>query len=75
VITVKDYGMGIPEDKLNNLFLNFSKIEENAAANKNGVGLGLSICKDLIEQMGGSVTVQSKQNKFTKFLIKMNTTC
>jgi CheY-like chemotaxis protein len=75
LITVKDYGMGIPTDKLNNLFINFSRIEENASVNKNGVGLGLSICKDLIDQMGGSVNVYSEQFKFTKFIIQMNTTC
>jgi K+-sensing histidine kinase KdpD len=46
---VKDYGMGIPADKLKCLFLNFCKIEENAEVNKSGVGLGLSICKNLIE--------------------------
>ena len=74
-ITVKDYGMGIPADKLNHLFLNFSKIEENAEVNKSGVGLGLSICKNLIEQMGGSVQVESIVKKFTKFHIRMNTIC
>jgi K+-sensing histidine kinase KdpD len=41
--------MGIPPEKLDHLFLNFCKIEENAEVNKNGVGLGLSICKNLIE--------------------------
>jgi signal transduction histidine kinase len=65
VLSVKDYGMGIPPDKLNHLFLNFSKIEENSIANKNGVGLGLSICKNLIEQMGGSVKVKSAVGRGT----------
>ena len=74
-MTVKDYGMGIPADKLKCLFLNFCKIEENASVNKSGVGLGLSICKNLIEQMGGSVQVESIVKKFTKFHIKMNTLC
>ena len=75
LIIVKDYGMGIPMDKLNTLFLNFTRIEENASVNKDGVGLGLSICKDLIEQMGGSVKVESIPGKSTKFIIQMNTTC
>lgn len=48
-LQVKDYGTGIPPEKMQNLFINFSKIEENSSNNKNGVGLGLSICKNLIE--------------------------
>lgn len=48
-LSIRDYGVGIPRTKLKNLFLNFSKIEENASKNKNGVGLGLSICKNLID--------------------------
>ena len=75
IMTVKDYGMGIPADKLNCLFLNFCKIEENAEVNKSGVGLGLSICKNLTEQMGGSIQVESIVKKFTKFHIRMNTIC
>ena len=75
IMTVKDYGMGVPPEKLNHLFLNFCKIEENAEVNKNGVGLGLSICRNLIEQMDGSVTVESVVKQFTKFHIRMNTCC
>ena len=43
--------------------------------NKNGVGLGLSICKNLIEQMAGSVSVESNVNLGTKFTINFKTTC
>ena len=72
---IKDYGCGIPEHKLNNLFINFTKIAENADKNKNGVGLGLSICKSLIEKMAGKVTVESKVGRGTTFTINFLTNC
>ena len=43
--------------------------------NKNGVGLGLSICKNLIEQMAGSVDVESKEGFGTKFIVNFSTSC
>jgi len=65
--------VGIPEEKLNNLFINFSCLKDSQGLNKNGVGLGLSICKSIIEQMGGSVTVQSKKGEGTKFTVSLRT--
>jgi signal transduction histidine kinase len=75
VLSVRDYGMGVPSEKLKHLFLNFRKIEENSIANKNGVGLGLSICKNLIEQMGGSVKVRSEVGQGAQFDITLHTEC
>ena len=57
------------------MFINFSKIEENSKRNKFGVGLGLSICKSLIEQMAGSVVCESEVGKGTKFIITFKTVC
>ena len=70
-IVIEDSGMGIPKDKVNTLFVNFSKINKHQKQNPHGVGLGLSICKDLIEQMGGQVKIESEEGKGTKFFISM----
>lgn len=63
------------EESLSKLFMDFGKMEENAGMNRSGVGLGLSICKNLIEQMSGSVKVKSKLNEGTTFTINFITTC
>jgi len=50
-------------------------MEESCQQNKYGVGLGLSICKNLIEHMAGSVNVESELNQGTKFTISFKTNC
>jgi two-component system sensor histidine kinase ChiS len=48
-IIVQDFGCGMSKESVSKLFIDFNTIEENASQNRNGVGLGLSICKQLIE--------------------------
>jgi K+-sensing histidine kinase KdpD len=60
---------------LSKLFIDFNKMEEGESMNTNGVGLGLSICKNLIEHMAGSVKVESKLKAGTTFTITFKTTC
>lgn len=74
-LTIEDHGWGIPADKLDSLFINFCKIDEHRLQNPSGVGLGLSICKDLLESMGGSVAVESTVGVGTKFIITFKTKC
>lgn len=74
-LEIQDFGVGIPEDKLSSLFINFNKIEEHKNLNPFGVGLGLSICKSLIEQMAGSISVESVVDQGTKFKIQFKTVC
>lgn len=56
---IRDQGCGIPNDRLDKLFINFGKLEENKEMNPQGRGLGLSICKLIVERMGGSLRVTS----------------
>lgn len=48
-LTVQDFGYGMSPQSLSKLFIDFNKMEEGESMNINGVGLGLSICKNLIE--------------------------
>ncbi|MDO5576710.1 MAG: ATP-binding protein, partial [Fibrobacter sp.] len=73
VISVEDTGIGMSEDFIkNHLYCPYSQ-EQNELTNQYaGTGLGLSIVKSLIEQMGGSIEVESKQGIGTKFSVFMD---
>jgi len=68
-IAIKDYGIGIPEEELDNLFQPFHRAKN--AADVPGSGLGLAIAKDYIELMDGSITVKSKLNEGSCFNISI----
>jgi len=69
---VEDTGVGIKEEKLSHLFKLFTKIEDNSNLNKEGVGLGLNICKKLVDRLGGKITVSSQYGKGTKFVVTIS---
>jgi PAS domain S-box-containing protein len=56
---VKDTGMGIRPEDLGKLFQTFQQIDTGLTRNHEGSGLGLSICKKLVEMMGGNISVES----------------
>ena len=60
LFTVTDTGIGIPDDKLAGLFKPFSQITDGYTRSYQGAGLGLSICKRLLELMGGGISVVSE---------------
>lgn len=62
-ISVADEGAGIPEESLQGLFEPFSQV--NAPSQQPGTGLGLSIVKRLMEGMGGSISIDSRQGRGT----------
>ncbi|MDF2616120.1 MAG: sensory transduction histidine kinase, partial [Sedimentibacter sp.] len=70
-ISVKDTGVGIPEDKLKIIFDRFGQVEKTLTRNKEGTGIGLSLVKTLVEIHGGSITVNSKLGEGSEFIVKL----
>jgi CheY-like chemotaxis protein len=58
--SVKDTGIGIPQDKLEHIFERFRQAESHTARKYGGTGLGLSIAKQLVELQGGTLSVKSE---------------
>jgi len=65
--TITDSGTGIPEDKHDQLFVAFSQIDNSSTRQHGGSGLGLSICKKLIELMNGILGFSSSEGQGSSF--------
>ena len=66
-LAVEDTGMGIPEDKLENVFEKFTQADASTTREYGGTGLGLSICKQLVEMMGGTIEATSHSGSGSTF--------
>jgi len=64
---VKDNGVGIPKDKIGNMFQKFYQADTSHTRKHGGSGLGLAICKGYIENMGGKIWLESEEGKGTTF--------
>lgn len=62
VITIQDSGPGIPEDQLESVFAPFYRLDTSRNRNHGGVGLGLSIARDMAKKQGGDITLKNAQS-------------
>ena len=67
IFSVKDNGSGIPKEKQTDIFKPFIKVDMSQSRTHGGVGLGLPICKGLIEGMKGKIWLESEQGKGSTF--------
>ncbi|WP_235526301.1 response regulator [Nostoc piscinale] len=67
LLSIKDTGRGIPEDKLESIFERFQQVDSSDSRNHDGTGLGLAICKSIVQQHGGRIWVESTLGEGSTF--------
>ncbi len=70
-IDVADTGIGIPEDKLSDVFEKFSQVDGSSTRRHEGTGLGLAITAGLVNLFGGNINVKSKLGSGTTFSVEL----
>lgn len=69
IVSVKDSGIGMSKESVENLFKKFSQADMGRTRKKGGVGLGLAIAQTIVNRMGGFITVKSELGKGSEFKI------
>jgi signal transduction histidine kinase len=70
-LSISDTGLGIPPEKLESIFEPFVQLKEGLTDREGGIGLGLSISRDLARGMKGDLTVESTEGKGTRFTLSL----
>ena len=70
-ISVKDNGVGIPKNKIDIIFDEFTQVDRTLSRGAEGSGIGLTIVKNLVELHKGSISVNSEEGKGTEFIINI----
>jgi two-component system OmpR family sensor kinase len=63
VLRVSDQGVGVSDEHLEHLGKRFYRVDDSRTGSEQGVGLGLSICKSIIESLGGTLSFESGQGE------------
>ncbi|GFM38095.1 ATP-binding protein [Desulfovibrio psychrotolerans] len=72
LFSITDSGVGIPEDRLGDLFNSFSQVDGSLSRQHGGSGLGLAICRHLVHLMGGSLGVESRSGEGSRFYFSVS---
>ena len=72
-LEVRDYGRGIPSDKLEHIFGRFQQVDASDSRVMGGTGLGLAICRSIVAQHGGRIWAESEIGQGARFLFTLPT--
>ncbi len=67
LVSVSDHGIGIPDDDIEKVFDQMYRVEQAQSIEKPGLGLGLTICREIVEAHGGRIWVESQPGKGSTF--------
>lgn len=71
MITMKDYGIGIPEEDVEHIFDRFYRVDRARNRATGGTGLGMAIAHNIIKQHNGEIKVMSKEGSFTEVILRL----
>ena len=72
IISVEDTGRGIKPEQIDKLFVKFDRLQQDRNTTTEGTGLGLAIAKEILQLMGGNITVQSVFGSGSKFTVTID---
>lgn len=70
-LIVSDSGVGIPADKLEDIFESFRQVDASTTRRFGGTGLGLTICRNLAQALGGNIQVESEEGVGSRFIVDL----
>jgi len=73
VLTVKDSGVGVPKESLPRLFDRFHRVKGARSRTHEGSGIGLALVRELVDMHGGTIAVESEEDKGTTFTVTLKT--
>ncbi len=71
IVKIRNSGKGVPSEEIDKIFERFYKIDKSRSFDVKGAGMGLYICKTIIELHGGHIAARSEINNYTEFIFQL----
>ncbi len=71
IVKIRNSGKGIPSEEIDKIFERFYKIDKSRSFDVKGAGMGLYLCKMIIEMHGGQIVARSEVDEYTEFIFQL----